>query len=271
MTAIARLTRAELRKLTTTPAFLVTVAIAVALAVIGVVANAATAGHNGTPPLGTDAGTYQMLKLGPVILVAMLVLGIIASGGEYRHRTIIPAMLITPRRGALVTAKAIATTTAGVVLSGLTFGLGLAAAAGELYARGVHHLPAGIAGMFAGLVATGVLFGLIGVALGYITRSTVAAVVGAVGWVVFAEYAIVRTVAPKLFNWLITGTATVLTSPPRPATPPPGRRRRPGRLHRGAARRRHLAHPAPRRGLTRPARRRPRAVPGRRRDNRLRP
>jgi ABC-2 type transport system permease protein len=220
MTAIARLTRAELRKLTTTPAFLITVAIAVALAVISVVANAANAGKNGTAPLGTDA-IYEILKLGPVIFVAMLVLGIIASGGEYRHRTIIPAMLITPRRGALVTAKAIAIAIAGVVLSALTFGLGLAAAVGELHARGIDHLPAGTAGMFAGSVAAAVLFGLIGVALGYITRSTVAAVVAAVGWVVFAEYAIVHTVAPKLFNWLISGTATVLTGPPTPGTTAP--------------------------------------------------
>ena len=119
----------------------------------------------------------------------MLVLGIVAAGGEYRHRTIIPAMLITPRRGALVTAKAIAVAIAGVVLSGLTFGLGLATTVVELHAHGMHHLPPGTTGMFAGSVAAATLFGLIGVALGYITRSTVAAVVGAVGWVLFAEYA----------------------------------------------------------------------------------
>ena len=218
MTAIARLTRAELRKLATTPAFLITLATAVALAVISVVANAANAGRNGAAAMGTDAATYQMLKVGPVIFVAMLVLGIIATGGEYRHRTIISAMLITPRRGAQIAAKAIAIAVAGVVLSGLTFGLGLAAAVGELHARGIDQLPAGTAGMFAGSVAAAVLFGLIGVALGYITRSTVAAVVGAVGWVVFAEYAIVRTVAPRLFNWLVSGTATVLTGPPMPGS-----------------------------------------------------
>jgi ABC-2 type transport system permease protein len=221
MTAIAPATRAELRKLATTPAFIVTLAITVALSVISVVANAYNAGKNGTAPLGTDAATYQMLKLGPVVFVAMLVLGIIAAGAEYRHRTIIPAMLITPRRGALVAAKAIAIVIAGVVLSGLTFGLGLAAAVGELHAHSVHHLPSGISGMFAGSVAAAVLFGLIGVALGYIIRSTVAAVVGAVGWVVFAEYAILHTVAPQLFNWLISGTATVLTTPPMPGNTAP--------------------------------------------------
>jgi ABC-2 type transport system permease protein len=221
MTGIARLTRAELRKLATTPAFVVTLAIAVALAVISVVADAYNAGKNGAAPLGTDTATYQMLKIGPVVFVAMLVLGIVAAGGEYRHRTIIPAMLITPRRGALVTAKAIAIAIAGVVLSALTFGLGLATAVAELHAHGVHRLPPGTAGMFAGSVAAAVLSGLIGTALGYVTRSTVAAVVGAVGWVVFAEYAILHTVAPQLFNWLISGTATVLTAPPTPGNTAP--------------------------------------------------
>jgi hypothetical protein len=60
MTAIARLTRAELRKLTTTRTALITLAIAIALSVISVVVAAANAGQHGTPALGT----YQMLKVG---------------------------------------------------------------------------------------------------------------------------------------------------------------------------------------------------------------
>jgi ABC-type transport system involved in multi-copper enzyme maturation permease subunit len=213
MTAIARLTRAELRKLATTRTALITLALAIVLSVISLVATAANAGKHGTPALGTDAGTYAMLKVGVVSCMAMIVLGVIAAGGEYRHRTIVPAMLITPRRGALVAAKAIATAIAGVVLAGLTFGVSLAAAVGELYAHGVHQLPSGTAGMFAGSVAAAVLFGLIGVALGYITRSTVAAVVGAVGWLLLGER-ILGIAAPQLGKWLIYGTARVLTDPP---------------------------------------------------------
>jgi len=57
------------------------------------------------------------------------------------------------------------------------------------------------------------LFGVIGVALGYITRSTIAAVVGAVGWVLFVELAILHTLAPHLAKWLVTGAASALTDP----------------------------------------------------------
>lgn len=213
MTAIARLTRAELRKLATTPAFLVTLVITVALDVIAVVVDAAVAGKNGAAPLGTDASTNQMLKLGAVCCVAMLVLGIVAAGGEYRHRTIIPAMLITPRRGAMVAAKTLATAIAGVVLAGLTFGLGLATVVIELSAHGFDRLPSGTGRLFADSVIAATLFGLIGVALGYITRSTIAAVVGAIGWVLFVELAILHTIVPQLAKWLIVGAATALTDP----------------------------------------------------------
>jgi hypothetical protein len=58
MTAIARLTRAELRKLATTRTFLITLALSAGLAVISVVVDAWGAGKNGTPPLGTTASTY---------------------------------------------------------------------------------------------------------------------------------------------------------------------------------------------------------------------
>jgi ABC-2 type transport system permease protein len=220
MTAIARLTRAEVRKLATTRAFLITLAVAAGLAVIAVVVDAAEAGKNHMPSLGTAASTYQMLKLGAICCVAMLILGIIASGGEYRYTTIIPAMLITPRRSALVAAKTIAVAIAAAVLTGLTFALGLATIVAELHARGFGHLPPGTTRMVAGSVIAAILFGVIGVALGYITRSTTAAVVGAVGWVLFAELAILNTLAPQLAKWLISGTAETLTDPPAPGHTP---------------------------------------------------
>ena len=213
MTTIARLTRAEFRKLVAARTFLIGLAASVGLSVISVVADAAVAGRNGTAPLGTTASTHQMLKLGSVCCVAMLVLGIIGSGSEYRHKTIVPTMLAAPRRGALVTAKAIGIAVAGVMLSALTFGLGLATIVAELSAHHIHHLPADTGTLFAGSVIAATLFGVIGVALGYITRSTIAAVVGAVGWVLFVELAILHTLAPHLAKWLVTGAASALTDP----------------------------------------------------------
>jgi ABC-2 type transport system permease protein len=125
----------------------------------------------------------------------MLVLGILGSGSEYKHKTIIPAMLAAPRRGTLVTAKVIGIAVAGALLSTLTFGSGLAVAVAELSAHHLHHLPADTGTLFRGSVVTSILFGVVGVALGYITRSAIAAIVRAVGWVLSAELVILRTVA----------------------------------------------------------------------------
>jgi ABC-2 type transport system permease protein len=47
--------------------------------------------------------------------------------------------------------------------------------------------------LFADPVLAATLFGLVGVVLGYITRSTIAAIVGAVGWVLFIELAILNS------------------------------------------------------------------------------
>jgi ABC-2 type transport system permease protein len=213
MTTIVNLTHAELRKLIASRTFLIGLALSVGLAVISVVLDAVVAGKNGQPALGTTVGADQMLKLGVVCCVAMLILGIIGSGSEYRHKTIIPAMLVAPRRGALVAAKVIGIAVAGVVLSTATFGLGLAIAVAELSAHHIHHLPADTGTLFAGSVITGTLFGVIGVAVGYITRSTIAAVVGAVGWVLFVETIIVHNVAPHLAKWLVSGAAAAVTDP----------------------------------------------------------
>src|SRR6185437_4540808 len=196
MTTIVHLTRAEIRKLATSWSYLIAFAISVGLAVLSVGVDAVAAGRNHTPALGTIASTDEMLKLGPVCCVAMLVVGIVASGGEYRHKTIIPAVLIAPKRHGLVLAKSIAIALGGALLSAVTFGLGLATAVAALAVHHLHHLPSVTGHLYAGSVIAGTLFGLIGTALGYITRTTIAAAAAAVGWVLFGELAILHTVIP---------------------------------------------------------------------------
>ena len=95
---IGRLARAELRKLFTTKAMPVSFAIATVLAIGSVVIDAMVAGQHGAPRLGTDESVNQMLKFGSVTCVVMLILGILAAGSEFRHRTIIPVLLATPHR-----------------------------------------------------------------------------------------------------------------------------------------------------------------------------
>jgi ABC-type Na+ transport system ATPase subunit NatA len=94
MTTALRLMRAELRKTFRSRAFLGAVGISIGLTLLSVVADAAVAGKQGRPALGTTDNVHQMLKFGAVTTVASLVLGILASGGEYRQRTIVSTVLV---------------------------------------------------------------------------------------------------------------------------------------------------------------------------------
>jgi ABC-2 type transport system permease protein len=105
MNGIIRLARAELRKLFTTRALPVSFAIAIVLAIGSVIIDAMVAGKNGSPRLGTDAAVYQMLKFGAITCVVMLILGILAAGSEFRHRTIVPVLLATPHRARVFAVK----------------------------------------------------------------------------------------------------------------------------------------------------------------------
>src|SRR5262249_48563174 len=126
MNSYARLVRSEVRKLLTTFNFLGALAISVGLTVFSIVVDAAVAGKHGQPRLGTTADVHQMLKFAPVPCIAMLVVGMLATGSESRHHTIISTALAEPRRSLIVWAKATTLLLAGATLSSLTSAIGLA-------------------------------------------------------------------------------------------------------------------------------------------------
>jgi ABC-2 type transport system permease protein len=217
MTSTVRLARAELRKLFTTKALPVSFAIAIVLAIGSVLIDAMVAGQGHNAPLGSDAAVYQMLKFGPITCVVMLILGILAAGSEFRHRTIIPALLATPHRVRIFAVKVAVIAGLGAVFSAVLFGLGLETVVLTLSAHGIHHLPTGVGRLYAGTVISSTCFGMIGVALGALTRNTIGAIVAAIVWALFIELVILATVAPGIEKWLPTAAAVGLTDIPSPA------------------------------------------------------
>jgi ABC-2 type transport system permease protein len=211
-----RLARAELRKPFTTKALPVSFAIAIVLAIGSVLIDAMVAGRSGTPRLGTDASTYQMLKIGAITCVIMLILGILASGTEFRHRTIIPVLLATPHRMRIFAVKVAVVAGLSAVFSALVFGVGLVTIVLTLSAHGIHHLPAGVGTLYAGTVISSACFGMIGVALGALIRNTIGAIVVAITWALFFESVILATVVPSIEKWLPTAAAIGLTNAPGP-------------------------------------------------------
>ncbi len=213
---IGRLSRAEVRKLFTTKAVPVTLAIAIVLAVGSVIIDALVAGRQGTAPLGTDASTNQMLKFGAVPCVVMLILGILAAGSEFRHRTIVPALLATPHRARVFAVKVAVIAVLGAAFAAVLFGLGLVTIVATLSAHGIHHLPGGVGRLYAGTVISAACFGMIGVALGALVRNTIGAIAAAIAWTLFVEQVILAAVVPGVENWLPTAAAIRLTNAPGP-------------------------------------------------------
>jgi ABC-2 type transport system permease protein len=175
---MADLLRAETLKLRTirTPGIL---AFAVLVVVVGAVTS--TAATSTFSPLGQPA-RHVLAVAGPVQTVALL-LGVLAVTTEYRHATITPALLITPRRTRLLMAKLVVLAVAGGVLGLAVFG---AAAATGLPVLAARHIPsglgaAGLAGIVAGGAVSTALFATLGVGFGAVVRSQVGAVVTALG------------------------------------------------------------------------------------------
>jgi len=216
MNGTVRLARAELRKLFTTKALPVSFAISIVLAIGSVIIDAMVAGKSGAPRLGTDASTYQMLKIGSVTCVVMLILGILAAGSEFRHRTIVPVLLATPHRARVFAVKVAVIAVLGAVFGALVFGLGYITIVVTLATHGIHHLPAGVGSLYLGAVISSACFGMIGVALGALTRNTIGAIVAAITWALFIELVILNTVVPSIEKWLPTAAAVGLTNAPGP-------------------------------------------------------
>jgi ABC-2 type transport system permease protein len=221
LVSTGRLSRAEVRKLFTTKAVPVTLAIAIGLAVGSVIIDALVAGRQGAAPLGTDASTNQMLKFGAVPCVVMLILGILAAGSEFRHRTIVPVLLATPHRARVFAVKVAVIAGLGAAFAAVLYGLGLATIVATLSAHGIHHLPGDVGRLYAGTVISAACFGMIGVALGALTRNTIGAIVAAIVWTLFVEQVILAAIVPGVEKWLPTAAAIGLTNAPGPGTPSP--------------------------------------------------
>jgi hypothetical protein len=216
MNATIRLARAELRKLFTTLALPVSFAIGIVLAVGSVIIDAMVAGKNGAAPLGTDASVYQMLKAAAIPCVVMLILGILAAGSEFRHRTIVPALLATPHRTRVFVVKVAVVAVLGAVFGAVVFGLGDITTVLTLAAHGIHHMPPGVGRLYLGTVISSACFGMIGVALGALIRNTIGAIVAAITWTLFIEQVVLNAIVPGIEKWLPTAAAIGLTNMPSP-------------------------------------------------------
>ncbi len=192
---MSHLLRSEVRKLTSTRMLLGLTLGGIGLVVFYVMVIVFTAGDRkaGNDALVSlsDAASVRAVYGVPfeVGYLMPLLMGVFIISGEFRHRTITPTFLVTPRRWRVLAAKALVAAGAGVVmgvvLTAVATGLGAAliAAKGYPVRLGSDGVPRLLVLMCVGLG----VWAVFGLGFGALLRNQVAAVVVAIVLVTVVE------------------------------------------------------------------------------------
>lgn len=196
--------RSELLKLRTVRATWIIVAAAALYPLLGVLAAATAPEGQGAIPEAT--AVFDAIKgAGQLAAVAALLVGIMAAAGEYRHGTIVPSVLGTPRRSRFLISKIVVLAVLGVILG--------AAAAATATLSGVVYLAVegtSVTVSIGELILSGLgvavavaLYAATGVAVGSLIRNQTVAVAAALVWVTVVENILpVVLRQPDLPRWL---------------------------------------------------------------------
>ena len=264
----APLLRSEWRKVITTKMLWVLALIGIAYSCVNAVTLSLVAsglfpgvpmGEDGSMLLDPDYITTLLAQVGTAATF-VLILGIIAVTGEYRHMTITSTFLSTPRRGRVLTAKMVLYGFLGALIAVVTMAAVTVVLAITLLR--LDHAPitaSSILTVALGALVGFTLYAVLGVSLGALIRSQIAAIILALVWVLLLE-ALVGLAFPSVAKWLPGRRAQLRDGRQRRGghdrrahrrRPPAalGRSARAARLLRRAGRARGADHPAPRHHL----------------------
>jgi ABC-2 type transport system permease protein len=128
------------------------------------------------------------LNVGGALSVPLLLFGIVGATGEYRHRTLAPAVLIAPDRTRLTLARLLAysftAALVGVAMVVVALAVGLPLLSGQ---PGPGLASTDFTTVIGGGILTATLCAALGVGLGVVIKNQVAGVVGALVWLLILE------------------------------------------------------------------------------------
>lgn len=138
-----------------------------------------------------------------IVILFVMVLGIRSFTDEVRHGSVVPTFLATPKRVRVLAAKTTVSAAAAVVFAVAALAVGTGVIAVYLVAHG-YAVPVAwwtMGALFAKAIAIAVLWAAIGVSIGVVVRHQVAAIVGALAWLLVVEN-ILSGLIPKIAAWL---------------------------------------------------------------------
>jgi ABC-2 type transport system permease protein len=140
--------------------------------------------------LESTSDQVEVFRFGSLLgaLFAGLV-GALSITGEIRHGTIRPTFLMTPRRGRVLAAKAVAGALVGIVFGLVAIGVAVGVGSAALAARGIPITleRSDYALMPTGGIAAAALWAPLGLGLGALLRNQVATLVAIFVWPFFVE------------------------------------------------------------------------------------
>jgi ABC-2 type transport system permease protein len=147
------------------------------------------AGGNPTPRLVTPEGQRNLFALAAAASLFSVVLGIIGVTGEYRHQTVTPTYLVTPRRNRVVVAKLITYALVGLLYAVVTSLVVIAMAVPWLKAKNIdvsltsNRIPL----VLLAALTVVAIYGIVGVGVGALIPNQVAAVVITLAYLFIVE------------------------------------------------------------------------------------
>jgi ABC-2 type transport system permease protein len=200
--------RTELFKLRTTRGPWVVGVVLAALAVAMLAIGAALLGDPGQPAVTPEVLGQTVRVPGQLVGGAALLLGLLMTTAEHRHRTVLTTRLAQPTVSRLILAKVAAAALAGAVLAVAIELIMFAGGVALLASRDVavqplgHHIPT----VVGGIVLVAALHAVAGAAIGELLRNPALAIGAVLGWIFVAEGVVpVVLRAPEAARWLPGG------------------------------------------------------------------
>jgi ABC-2 type transport system permease protein len=161
-------------------------------AVLGFVFSAAATGSlpGDAPPLPEDGLAATLYSTATAVgYVFPLLIGTLMVTAEFRHKTLTPTFLATPRRGLVLWAKLLVGVLLGVLYGVVGVAASVGASAGFLAGQGLDTelTSPDIWAQFGRMLLAYVLWVLIGIGVGALVRNQVGAIVGVLVFTQFLE------------------------------------------------------------------------------------
>jgi ABC-2 type transport system permease protein len=213
--SLPRLLTSEWRKVLTTKMLWGLVLVALAFSSVNVITLSLIGGGvipgvpgaaDGALLMNPDYMTTLLAQVGSASTF-VLVLGVIAMTGEYRHMTITSTFLSTPRRGRVLAIKMALYAVLGAGIAVIAMAAVLVLLVATLTILGLDHAPitvSAVASVLVGALIGFALYAVLGVSLGALIKNQVAAIILALVWVLLVE-AIIGLALPAVSKWLPGG------------------------------------------------------------------